>query len=112
MNQFSEFNYSSNLTVITTLVQCTAIRAVLTTCGFTIDTQRNFFMENEGLNRRIVFTLIAFDHLATIVDFTPFTISVLKLRCLIVLKFWIEDKIRMNKPHLASQFKLDITQYF
>ena len=69
-------------------------------------------MENEGLDCWTVFTLIDFDDLATIVDFTPFTISVLKLRCLTALKFWIEDKIRMNKPHIAAQFTQDtITTY-
>lgn len=32
---------------------------------------------------------------------TPFTVGVFKLKCLKALKFWIEDKLRMNKP-LAS----------
>ena len=85
------------------MAQRTAIGAVLTTCGFTSARDRNFIMENEGLNCWIVFTLIDFDDLKTVGNFTPITISALKLRCLIVLKFWIEDKIRMNKPHVASQ---------
>mmetsp|Transcript_9004 Transcript_9004/g.10534 ORF Transcript_9004/g.10534 Transcript_9004/m.10534 type:complete len:89 (-) Transcript_9004:1524-1790(-) len=37
----------------------------------------------------------------------PFTISVLKLKCLKTLKFWIEDKLRMNKPLAVTVFTLD-----
>ena len=94
------------------MAQRIAIRNVLTTCGFTVATERNFTMGNEGLDCWIAFTLIIFDDLATIRNFAQFTISALKLRCLIVLKFWIDDKIRMNEPHVASQFTQDtITTY-
>ena len=34
----------------------------------------------------------------------PFSIGIFKLKCLAALKFWIEDKIRMNELHVATQF--------
>ena len=87
------------------------MRDALSTCGFTNVTQLNFIVDNKGFNRWIVFTLIDFDALTIIREFTPFPISSTKLLCLAVLKFWIEDKIRMNKPHIAYQFRQDITMY-
>ena len=84
------------------MAQRTAIGAFLTTCGFTSARDLNFIMENEGINRWIIFTLIDFDDLANVGNFAPFTIITLKLRYLLVLKFWIEDKIRMNTPHVVS----------
>ena len=56
--------------------------------------------------------LVDFDALATIKATTPFDINTTKLFHLAILKFWIEDKIRMNEPHLVSQFRQDITWYF
>ena len=101
----SNFNF-------TNMAQRIAIGNVLTTCGFTVAAELNFIMGNEGLDRWIAFTSISFDDLTTIRNNAPFTISALKLKCLIVLKFWIDDKIRMYKPHVASQFTRDtITTY-
>ena len=91
------------------MIQQTAITAILTTCSFIVPTQRNFIMGNEGLDLWTCFTLISFYYLASITKSasrhtTPFTIGVLKLKCLTVLKFWIEDKIRMNEAHVAAHF--------
>ena len=39
---------------------------------------------------------------------TPFTISVLKIRSLKALKFWIEDKLIMREPLLSAAFAHDV----
>ena len=88
------------------MVQRTAIGAVLSICGFNTAAQRNFFMDNEGLDRWTAFSLIGYDDLASIAKnasrhSVPFLIGVLKLKCLAALKFWTEDKTRMNEPHDA-----------
>ena len=91
------------------MVQRTAIGAVLSICGFNTAAQRNFFMDNEGLDRWTAFSLIDYDDLLRIaknasLHTATFSIGVLKLKCLAVLKFWIEDKTRMNEPHVTAQF--------
>ena len=70
-------------------------------------------MSSEGLDCWINFTLIDFVDLANIAKSasrhtTPFTIGVLKLKCLNALKFWIEDKIRMNEPYVAAAFTFNV----
>ena len=55
----------------------------------------------------VAFTLITFEDLTTIRDNAPFTINAVKLRRLAILKFWIEDKIRMYEPPVATQFTQD-----
>ena len=79
--------------------------------------QQTYMMTNEGLNCWINFTLIDFKDLANIAKLaschtTPFTIGVLKLKCLNALKFWIEDKIRINEPHVAGDFTWDVTTVY
>ena len=91
------------------MAQQTAIPSVLTTCGFTLAPEGNFIMGNEGLDRWTNFTLIGYGDLASIAKSAsrhtpPFSIGVLKLKCLTALKFWIEDKIRMNEPRVAAHF--------
>ena len=88
------------------------IRDALKTCRFTDITQLNFIVHIENFDRWRSFTLVDFDALATISITAPFHISATKLFCLAISKFWIEDKIRMNEPHLAHQFRQDITWYF
>ena len=70
-------------------------------------------MGNEGLDCWTSFTLIDFDDLASISKSasrhtTPFTIGVLKLKCLTAVKFWIEDKIRMNETPVVAAFTQDV----
>ena len=74
-------------------------------------------MTNEGLDHWISFTLIDFEDLANIDKLasrhtSPFMIGVLKLKCLNTLKFWIEDKIRMNEPHAAWDFTWDVLMVY
>ena len=74
-------------------------------------------MGDEGLDCSSSFTLINFDDLTRIVKSafshtTPFTIGVFKLKCLTTLKFWIEDKIRINETYIAAHFTQNtITTY-
>ena len=87
----------------------TAIGGALTTCGYTLAAERNFIMNNEGLNCLTAFSLIGYDDLVSIAKNAsghtiPFSTGVLNLKCLVPLKFLIEDKIRMNEPHVAAQF--------
>ena len=56
--------------------------------------------------------MVDFDALATLRATVPFDISATQLLRLLVLKFWIEDGIRMNEHRLASQFRQNIDQYF
>ena len=93
--------------------QRTAMINVLITCGFGIAGERNFTINNEGLDRFLSFTMISYEDLAHIakmhlVNNLPpppaFSIGVLKIKMLTALKFWIEDKIRMNEPHVAGHF--------
>ena len=91
------------------MAQRTAIINVLTTCGFGIAGERNFIINNEGLDRFLSFTMITYEDLANIAKNAsrhtpPFSIGVLRMKILAALKFWIEDKIRMNEPHVANQF--------
>ena len=91
------------------MAQRTAMINVLTTCGFGIAGERNFIIGNEGLDRFLSFTMITYDDLANITKNAsrhtpPFSIGVLKMKMLTALKFWIEDKIRMNEPHVAGHF--------
>ena len=88
------------------------IKEALKVCGFTNPTNCNFIVHTENFSRWGSFTLVDFDALATPGATATFDVSATKLFCLAVLKFWIEDKIRMNEPHLASQFRQDIDQYF
>ena len=88
------------------------IEYVLVTCGLTSVAERAFITINEGLDCWVAFTLITFEDLTNIRDNAPFTINAVKLRCFAILKFWIEDKIRMYEPHVASQFTQNtITTY-
>ena len=84
-----------------------AIGNVLTTCYFTLAVERAYIMRNKGLDCWVAFTLISFEDLTTIRNNAPFTINTLKLKCLVVLKFWIDDKIRIYEPHVTSQFTQD-----
>ena len=93
------------------MAQRTAITPVLTTCGFTA--QRTYIMTNEGLDRWTNFTMVDFDNLTNIAKqascyTAPFTVGILKLKCLKALKFWIEDKIRMNERPVANHFTQDV----
>ena len=98
-------------------LQRTAMINVLTTCGFGIAGKRNCIINNEGLDRFLSFTMISYEDLANIAKtasrHTPaFSIGVLKMKMLTALKFWIEDKIRMNGPHVAGQFTCQVmTEY-
>ena len=56
--------------------------------------------------------MVDFDASATLRTTAPFDISASQLLRLSVLKFWIEDKNRMNERHLASQFRQEIDEYF
>ena len=80
------------------------IEYVLYKCDFTSAAERAFITTNEGLDFWVAFTLIAFEDLMTIRDNAPFTINAVKLRRLTILKFWIEDKIRMYEPPVATHF--------
>ena len=91
------------------MTERTEMRDALTTCGFTDVTQLNFIVDNKGFDHWIAFTLIDFDTLATINKSAPFLINSTKLFCLTVITFLIEDKIKMNEPHVVYQFKQDIT---
>ena len=88
------------------------IKDSLKTCCFTDVTHCNFVVHTENFDHWRSFTLVDFDALATISVAAPFNISATKLFRFAVLKLWIEDKIRMNEPHLARQFKQNITCYF
>ena len=88
------------------------IGEALKTCEFTDVTQRNFIVYTENFDLWRSFTLVDFDALATISVTAPFHISATKLLCFAVLKFWIEEKIRINEFHLTHQFRQDITLYF
>ena len=46
--------------------QRTAMINVLTTCGFGIAAQRNFIINDEGLDRFLSFTMISYEDLAHI----------------------------------------------
>ena len=88
------------------MAQRTAIGAVLTTCSFTLAVEHNFVMRNKGLDCWTAFSLIGYDDLESVAKnlsrhTVPFSIGVLKLKCLAALKFWTEDKTRMNEPHDA-----------
>ena len=66
-------------------------------------------MDNEDLDRWTAFSLIGYDDLPSIAKNTPrhtapFSIGVLELKCLAAMKFWIEDKTRINEPHVTAQF--------
>ena len=87
------------------------IKEALKTCWFTNPTHHIFIVHTEDFSRWGSFTLVDFDALHTLRATAAFNIRATKLFCLAVLKFWIEDKIRMNEPHLASQFRQDIDQY-
>ena len=88
------------------------IKEALNTCGFIDPKHRNFIVHTENFNYWGCYTLVDFDALVTLRATAPFDISATQLLRLSVLKFWIEDKIRMNERHLASQFRQDIDQYF
>ena len=88
------------------------IKEALKTCGFTDPTHRNFIVHTKNFSCWGSFTLVNFDALTTLRATVTFNISVTKLFCFAILKFLIEDKIRMNEPHFASQFRQDIDQYF
>ena len=90
--------------------QRTAMSNILTTCGFGV-------INDEGLDRFLSFTMISYEDLAHIAKnatrhIPPFSIGVLKMKMLTALKFWIEDKIRMNEPHVAGHFTRQVmTEY-
>ena len=84
------------------------IKEALKVCGFTDPTHCNFIVHTENFSRWGSFILVNFDAFATLRATATFDISATQLLRLSVLKFWIEDKIRMNEPHLASQFRQDI----
>ena len=98
-NDVSLFKSRFNFTTMSNRI---LIGHVLTTCGFTLATEREFIMRNDGLDCWVAFALISFEDLTTIRNNAPFTINVLQLKCLVILKFWIEEKIRMYKPLVAS----------
>ena len=74
--------------------------------------QQNFIVYTENFDCWRSITLVDSDDLATISVAAPFHNSATKLFCLAILKFWIEDKIRMNEPHLARPFRKNIPWYF
>ena len=94
------------------------IKATLQVYNFTAAPQRNFIFTTEGLASWVAFTLIDYADFVSISKnasrhTTPFSLGVLKQKCLAVLKFWIEDVIRINKlPHTAAAFTPQIlTEY-
>ena len=79
-----------------------AIRLVLDACGFTEEPQKDYLIKDEGLDCWDAFTMVDFEDFSTIANETakqypdPFTIGAVKVKALKALKFWIEDKQRMN----------------
>ena len=53
--------------------QRTAMINVLTTCGFGAAAQRNFIINDEGLDRFLSFTMISYEDLAHIAKMQPVT---------------------------------------
>ena len=97
--------------------QQTAIGHVVNTCGFTGFAQKDYIRDNEGLDRWINFTLIDCDYITIIAKSAsrhtvPFTIGVLKLKCLKALKFWVDDKFRMNKTPTHGHFTRAVLQTY
>ena len=89
--------------------QRTAIGSILSIYGFTTAAQCNFVTDNEGFDRWTAFSLINYDDVLSIAKnatrhTAPFSIGVLKLKCLTALKFWIENKTKMNELHVTAQF--------
>ena len=91
-----------------------AICNVLTTCGFTVPHNWDYITTNEGLDSWDAFTMIDFDDFGDIAKLVlrrpidQFTISAVKIKALKALKFWIEDKARMNEPMNAVLFTCPI----
>lgn len=76
---------------------------VLATYGFTIDLQRDYLINYEGLDCWDAFTMVVFEDFGDIAKTAakwsadPFTISVVKLKALKALIFLIEYKQQINK---------------
>ena len=74
-------------------------------------------MTNEGLDRWGSFTMIEFTDFVDITKSAsrhtaPFTIGFLRFKGLKALKFWIEDKLRMNEPSASVGFtRAVLTEY-
>ena len=88
------------------------IKAALFTCGFTERRHCDFIVDTEYFNCWEFFTLVDSNAFATLGQITDFDVSATQLFRLSVLKFWIEDKYRMRKPHSSIHFRRDIDQYF
>ena len=61
--------------------QCTAMINVLITCGFGIVGERNFIINNKGLDRFLSFTMISYEDLAHIAkNASRHTVSLVMIR--------------------------------
>ena len=85
------------------------INTTLQVCGFTVQAHRNFLLTSESLDTWASFEAIEYDDFASISKNAtrhtpPFSLGVLKQKRLSALKFWIEDKARMNKVPVAANF--------
>ena len=87
----------------------TAMNSVLTKCGFSVTDQRTYLIDVKGLNCWTTFATIDFSDFGDIAKQTaqhtvPFTIGVVKIIALKALKFWIEDKGRMDEVRRHGSF--------
>ena len=87
----------------------TQINTTLQVCGFTVQAHQNFLLTSESLDTWASFEAIEYDDFASISKNAtrhtpPFSLGVLKQKRLSALKFWIEDKARMNKVPAAANF--------
>ena len=89
----------------------TAMIDVLTKCGFATNAHRNYILNVQGLDSWDAYTMIDF---ADIVEISKqasrqvpqITISIIKLKNLKALKFWIEEKNRMGEIPIHTDLHL------
>ena len=80
-----------------------AIRMVLNTCRFTEDLQADYLINDEGLDCWNALRIVDFEDFSEIGKPAakrypdPLTIGAVKVKALNSLKFWIEDKQRINE---------------
>ena len=90
-----------------------AMTAVLTTCGFTTAAHCTYIITTHGLNSWNAYTMIEFEDFAEISKQasrnTPrITIGVIKIKSLKAVKFWIEDKHRMDELPSHTDFTTNV----
>ena len=91
--------------------------AAVTKCGFTFTAHCTYIINTHGLNSWNTYTMIEFEDFAEISKQasrnTPrFTIGVIKIKNLKALKFWIEDKHRMDELPSHADFTPDVLQEY